>query len=122
MKPNMLWSGIGLVAPLDARVNGRTPLSVSGMSIDTRSLNPGDLFFALKGETSDGHDYVRAAFEKGAAAAVVDEAHSGALKDAGPLYIVNDVLSAMQGLGMAARARTQASIVAVTGSVGKTKA
>lgn len=120
MKPNMLWSGIGLVAPLDARVNGRTPLSVSGMSIDTRSLNPGDLFFALKGETSDGHDYVRAAFEKGAAAAVVDEAHSGALKDAGPLYIVNDVLSAMQGLGMAARARTQASIVAVTGSVGKT--
>ena len=120
MKPNVLWSGLGLVAPLDARVNGRTPLSVSGISIDTRTLNPGDLFFALKGEANDGHDYVRAAFEKGAAAAVIDEAHVQELKDAGPLYVVNDVLAAMQGLGMAARARTQAGIVAVTGSVGKT--
>ena len=120
MKANMLWSGLGLVAPLDARVSGRAPLSVSGISIDTRTLNAGDLFFALKGDANDGHDYVRMAFEKGAAAAVIDEAHASELKDAGPLYIVNDVLGAMQSLGMASRARTQASIVAVTGSVGKT--
>jgi len=120
MKQNVLWSGIGLVAPLEARVTGRTPLSVSGISIDTRTLNAGDLFFALKGEANDGHDYVRAALDKGAAAAVVDEDHIEQLKDVGPLYVVKDVLISMQSLGMAARARTQAGIVAVTGSVGKT--
>ena len=80
-----LWSGLGLVAPLNARVSGRLPAGVNGISIDTRTLQDGDLFFAIKGDNSDGHDYVAAAFEKGAAAAVVDEAHATELRDAGGL-------------------------------------
>jgi UDP-N-acetylmuramoyl-tripeptide--D-alanyl-D-alanine ligase len=115
-----LWTALGVIAPLGARASGGLPPDMQGISIDTRSLAEGDLFFAVKGENSDGHDYVRAAFEKGAAAAVVDEAHADALKGHGPLYIVHDVLPALEGLGRAARARTQARIVAVTGSVGKT--
>lgn len=115
-----LWTGLGLVAPLRARVAGAPPRCVSGISIDTRTLAPGDLFFAITGDSSDGHDYVEKAFSAGAAAAVVDEAHAGALKGHGPLYVVHDVLAAMVELGRAARARTQARVVAVTGSVGKT--
>jgi UDP-N-acetylmuramoyl-tripeptide--D-alanyl-D-alanine ligase len=118
--PEPLWTGLGLVAPLEARVSTHAPSAAYGISIDTRTLVPGDLFFAIKGDASDGHDYVAAAFEKGAAAAVVDEAHADALKGIGPLYVVHDVLAAMQRLGQAARKRSSARIIAVTGSVGKT--
>lgn len=115
-----LWSGLGLVSPLEARFRGGAmPLRVEGISIDTRTLSQHDLFFAIKGE-KDGHDFVRAALEKGAAAAVIDEAHAPDFRDVGPLYIVRDTLAAMTALGRAARARSQARIVAVTGSVGKT--
>ena len=115
-----LWSGLGLVAPLRARVSGAVPDGVTGISIDTRSLQPGELFFAIKGDNSDGHDYVARAFERGAAAAVVDEAHADALKSLGSLYVVRDVLRAMEGLARAARKRSRAKVIAVTGSVGKT--
>jgi len=115
-----LWTGLSLVAALDAYVLGSVAGPVGGVSIDTRSLQPGDLFFAIAGANRNGHDYVRAAFEKGASAAVVDEPHSAALREAGPLYVVADVLGALERLGAAARARTSARIVAVTGSVGKT--
>ena len=108
-------------APLGARVSGALPArGITGVSIDTRTLQDGDLFVALKGDNSDGHDYVRKAFEAGAAAAVVDEAHADALAGAGPLYVAKDTLVALEGLGRAARARSKARIVAVTGSVGKT--
>lgn len=118
---NALWTGLGLVGPLGARVSGALPLSgVSGISIDTRTLEEGELFFAIKGEAADGHDYVGTAFDKGAAAAVVDEAHAEALRGLGPLYVVHDVLPALERLGITARARSPARIVAVTGSVGKT--
>jgi UDP-N-acetylmuramoyl-tripeptide--D-alanyl-D-alanine ligase len=120
MQSKYLWSGLGLVAPLNARVSGRLPAGVKGISIDTRTLAKGDLFFAIKGDNSDGHDYVAAAFEKGAAAAVVDEAHAAELRDLGGLYVVHDTLEAMRALGLAARARSEAAIAAVTGSVGKT--
>ena len=120
MTDDYLWSGLGLVSALLARVNGRTPVGVSGISIDTRTLAPGDLFFAITGDASNGHDFVAAAFEKGAAAAVVDEAHAEVLRDAGALYIVDDVLAALERLGRASRARSPAKIIAVTGSVGKT--
>jgi len=116
----MLWSGMALIGHLRARVAGGTPASVGGVSIDTRTLEPGDLFFAIAGETHDGHAFVRKAFEAGAAAAVVDEAHAGALEGAGPLYVVKDVLQALNDLAAAARARSGAGIVAVTGSAGKT--
>ncbi len=103
-----------------ARVHGLPPLGVTGISIDTRTLQPGDLFFAIHGDRADGHDHVGAAFERGAVAAVVDEAHAEALKHLGTLYVVHDVLKAMEGLGTAARKRSKARIIAVTGSVGKT--
>ncbi|MBB5371920.1 UDP-N-acetylmuramoyl-tripeptide--D-alanyl-D-alanine ligase [Acidocella aromatica] len=86
---------------------------VSGISIDTRTLQPGDLFVALAGER-DGHDFVEAAFAKGAAAALVSR------EMAGNTILVGDTLKALERLGAAARARSAAKIVAVTGSVGKT--
>jgi UDP-N-acetylmuramoyl-tripeptide--D-alanyl-D-alanine ligase len=115
-----LWTGPDLLASLDARMDGTAPTAVTGVSIDTRTLQPGDLFVAIKGDASDGHDYVAPAFEKGAAAAIIDRAHVAALVGKGALYVVDDTLRAMERLGRAARARTQARIVAVTGSVGKT--
>ncbi len=115
-----LWTGFGLVSPLDARLSGTAPDTVTGISIDTRTIAIGDLFFAIKGDAGDGHDHVTAAFDRGAAAAVVDEAHCSALRGVGPLYVVKDTLEALRGLARAARARSDAQIVAVTGSVGKT--
>ncbi|SFK68869.1 UDP-N-acetylmuramoylalanyl-D-glutamyl-2,6-diaminopimelate--D-alanyl-D-alanine ligase [Methylocapsa palsarum] len=118
---NALWSGLGLVAPLGARVCGGAPQGGAlGISIDTRTLQENDLFFAIRGVESDGHDYVAAAFAKGAFAAVIDEEHAGQLAGAGPLFVVRDVLLALERLGIAARGRTRARIAAVTGSVGKT--
>jgi len=115
-----LWTGLGLIAPLRARLRGDVPAGVKNISIDSRSLEPRDLFFAIKGDRVDGHDYVAAAFERGAAAAVVDEAHADAFKGLGTLYIVHDVLGSLEGLARAARERTRAAVIAVTGSVGKT--
>jgi len=89
-----------------------------GVSIDTRSLMPGDLFVALK-DVRDGHDFVAQALAKGAAAALVSRVPEGVPADA-PLLIVDDVLAALGRLGAAARARTGARVVGVTGSVGKT--
>jgi UDP-N-acetylmuramoyl-tripeptide--D-alanyl-D-alanine ligase len=118
--PSPLWTGLGLVGPLEARFRGALmPMAVGGVSIDTRTLAKGDLFFAIKGER-DGHEFVRAALEKGAAAAVIDESHAHGLKDVGPLYIVRDTLASLVSLGRAARARSKARVVGVTGSVGKT--
>jgi UDP-N-acetylmuramoyl-tripeptide--D-alanyl-D-alanine ligase len=117
----ILWTGLGLVGRLSARVSGVIPRAgVTGISIDTRTLCPGELYFAIKGPKLDGHDFVGAAFDKGAAAAVVDEHHAGALQKLGPLYVVNEVLPSLERLGIAARERSNARIAAVTGSVGKT--
>ncbi|MEO1640416.1 MAG: UDP-N-acetylmuramoyl-tripeptide--D-alanyl-D-alanine ligase [Pseudomonadota bacterium] len=90
----------------------------TGVSIDTRTLQPGDLFVALK-DVRDGHDFVARALEKGAAAALVTHRPEDVPADA-PLLIVPDVLAALGDLGRAARARTTARIAAITGSVGKT--
>ena len=120
MTDRPLWSGLDLVARLNARVRGLVPNGVGGISIDTRTLQPGDLFFAITGDSGNGHDYVASAFEKGAAAAVIDEAHSDTVVASGPLYVVHDVLSALVQLGLAARERADARVIAVTGSVGKT--
>ncbi|SEW09944.1 UDP-N-acetylmuramoyl-tripeptide--D-alanyl-D-alanine ligase [Aliiroseovarius sediminilitoris] len=91
---------------------------VDGVSIDTRTLQPGDLFVALK-DVRDGHDFVAQALEKGAGAAMISRIPDGVAPDA-PLLIVHDVLAALVALGRAGRARTDARVVAVTGSVGKT--
>jgi UDP-N-acetylmuramoyl-tripeptide--D-alanyl-D-alanine ligase len=114
-----LWTRGEIVAATGARTVGDIDAAI-GASIDTRTLAPGDLFFAIKGEARDGHDFVRDALAKGAAAAVVSEERASGFAGAGALIVVPDVLEAMRALARAARARTKAQIVAVTGSVGKT--
>jgi UDP-N-acetylmuramoyl-tripeptide--D-alanyl-D-alanine ligase len=114
-----LWTRDEIVAASGARTIGDVG-AATGASIDTRSLAPGDLFFAIKGDARDGHDFVRDALAKGAAAAVVAGERAAEFTGAGALVVVPDVLEAMRALGRAARARTQAQIIAVTGSVGKT--
>ncbi|UWR23610.1 UDP-N-acetylmuramoyl-tripeptide--D-alanyl-D-alanine ligase [Sulfitobacter sp. S190] len=89
-----------------------------GVSIDTRTLQPGDLFVALKA-ARDGHEFVAGALENGAGAVLVTHVPPGVPQDA-PLLVVPDVLAALEALGAAARARTQAKVMAITGSVGKT--
>lgn len=89
-----------------------------GISIDTRTIQPGDLFIALK-DVRDGHDFVAMAFEKGASAALVSRIPEGVGTDA-PLLIVDDVLRGLEDLGQAARARVSGKVIGVTGSVGKT--
>jgi UDP-N-acetylmuramoyl-tripeptide--D-alanyl-D-alanine ligase len=115
-----LWSGDELVAALGARAEGTVPQAVTGISIDTRTLEPGDAFFAITGEARNGHDFVAAALEKGAALAVVDEAHAAQLAGKGALAVVPDVLKAMERAGSVRRAELKAGVLAVTGSVGKT--
>ena len=92
--------------------------TAKGVSIDTRTIQKGDLFVALK-DIRDGHDFVAMALAKGAAAALVTHIPEGVAADT-PLLIVPDVLQALENLGTFARGRTKARVVAVTGSVGKT--
>ncbi len=119
-----LWTQAELEAATGGRLIGAAR-PIEGASIDTRTLQPGDLFFAIRGEARDGHDFVRAALEKGAGAAVVAQSRADELSAFGPVLAVPEgsddpVLDAMRRIGAAARARTKAAIVAVTGSVGKT--
>lgn len=89
-----------------------------GVSIDSRDIQPGDLFVALK-DVRDGHEFVAKAFENGAAAALVTHRPEG-LSEAAPLLIVDDVLRGLENLGRAARARVKGKVIGITGSVGKT--
>ena len=114
-----LWTPHDLVAATGGRLVGDMG-PASGVSIDTRTLEAGDLFFAIKGDVRDGHGFVRQALAKGAAVAVVAQERAAEFEGAGTLLVVPDVLAAMAALGIAARARSSARIVAVTGSVGKT--
>jgi UDP-N-acetylmuramoyl-tripeptide--D-alanyl-D-alanine ligase len=117
-----LWSEAELVRAFGAPASAPLRAPVEGVSIDTRMLAPGDVFFAIKSETGDGHDHVARAFAAGAGACVVERARSSDGAALGPVFAVEDTLRAMERLGVAARARTGARIVAVTGSVGKTSA
>jgi UDP-N-acetylmuramoyl-tripeptide--D-alanyl-D-alanine ligase len=117
---NALWSQAELTAAFGAAPTVSLGAAVRGVSIDSRTLEAGDLFIAIKGAAHDGHDHVARAFESGAVAAVVSRERAGRLAALGPLFAVDDTLSAMERLGVAARARSKARIVAVTGSVGKT--
>ena len=117
-----LWSQAELSAALGAAPSSPLSTAVNGVSIDSRTLEAGDLFFAIKGDAHDGHDHVARAFEAGAAAAVVSRERAQGLSPLGPVFVVGDTLEAMARLGVAARARSNAKIVAVTGSVGKTTA
>lgn len=111
-----LWTSADAAQATGGQVTGTW--QATGISIDTRNLQTGDLFIALKA-ARDGHDFVAQALEKGAAAALVSHRPEGVAKDA-PLLIVPDVMAALTALGAAGRARAKARIIAVTGSAGKT--
>jgi UDP-N-acetylmuramoyl-tripeptide--D-alanyl-D-alanine ligase len=117
-----LWTQAELSAALGAAASAPLGGSVTGVSIDSRTLEGGDLFFAIRGDAHDGHDHVARAFEAGAAAAVVSRERAQQLAALGAVFAVEDTLKAMERLGVAARVRSKAKIVAVTGSVGKTTA
>ncbi len=112
-----LWTVADAAAA--TRGSSSTEWAATGVSIDTRSLVPGDLFVAVHGPNHDGHDFVATALQRGAAAAMVDRAILQ-LPARPPLLVVADTLAGLAGLGAAGRNRSAAQIVAVTGSVGKT--
>ncbi|WP_411032638.1 UDP-N-acetylmuramoylalanyl-D-glutamyl-2,6-diaminopimelate--D-alanyl-D-alanine ligase [Shinella sp. BYT-45] len=118
---NWLWTSADLVAAMHGRPIGNLPQGVTGISIDSRAITPGEAFFAIKGDRVDGHDFASFAVANGASLLVVSEAKLPALgRLVTPMIVVPDVLQALVDLGCAARDRTAARIVAVTGSVGKT--
>ena len=102
---------------LNAQVVGEISGDATSVSTDTRTIEPGALFFALVGENSDGHEYVKAAFDRGAAAAVVSSVVENA---GGPLLVVPDTLDALGDLAMRYRRQFDIPVVGITGSVGKT--
>jgi len=114
----LLWDSASAAAATGGQAQG-APWQAHGVSIDSRTLEPGDLFVALVGPSHDGHDHVAAALKAGAAAALVHRRPEGVEPQA-PLLQVDDTFHALEALGRAGRARTQARVVAVTGSVGKT--
>lgn len=109
-----LWTSEDIAAAVNGEAHGA--FSANGVAFDSREVGPSDLFIALKGEATDGHKFVEGAFGNGAAGAIVSEdcAH--------PHIRVSDTTAALDALGIAARARTDAKIIGVTGSVGKTSA
>src|SRR5438034_3523679 len=119
-----LWSVEAMLAAMRAAPAGPLPSAVPGISIDTRTIAPGEAFFAIKGDARDGHDFVLAALKAGAGLAVVAADRCAAMpKDMSkhaPLLVVPDVLDALRDLARAARSRSRAKVVGVTGSVGKT--
>ncbi|MCM2294209.1 UDP-N-acetylmuramoylalanyl-D-glutamyl-2,6-diaminopimelate--D-alanyl-D-alanine ligase [Allorhizobium sp. BGMRC 0089] len=116
-----LWTSDDMVAAMGGRPLGTLPAGITGISIDSRTIRPGEAFFAIKGDRVDGHDFASIAVANGAALMVVNEAKLPALgRLTVPMIVVDDVLAALGRLAVAARSRSRARIVAVTGSVGKT--
>jgi len=114
---NSLWTA----ADAAAATGGVSTVDwvATGVSIDSRTIAAGDLFVALRGPNHDGHNFVKTALERGAAAALIDRDIPGVTTTA-PLLHVADTLNGLAALGAAARIRSSAQIIAVTGSVGKT--
>lgn len=107
-----LWDAVEIARAVGGVAHGQ--FQVSGVEIDSRDVTPGDLFFALKGETMDGHRFVDMAFARGAAAVVVDRPVNG------PHILVDNTSTALELLAKASRNRADATVIGVTGSVGKT--
>ncbi|NWH08423.1 MAG: UDP-N-acetylmuramoylalanyl-D-glutamyl-2,6-diaminopimelate--D-alanyl-D-alanine ligase [Alphaproteobacteria bacterium] len=112
----MLWTSAEIAAATGAQIGGSW--EAKGVSIDTRTIEPGDLFIALMGEARDGHEFAAEAVAKGAAGVLAMRAVPGVPKEL--LALVGDSFAGLEALGRAARARSLARIAAVTGSVGKT--
>ncbi len=125
MKLSLAEAALGAVAVLEApeAIPHAGELIAQGYSIDSRTINPGSLFFAIRGEHFDGHDFVATALERGALAAVVERTHLASLPDAAlaaPLLVVEDTLLALQNLAATVRRQWSGKLIAVTGSAGKT--
>lgn len=120
MTTDPIWAFDELVNAASATSSGTPDRPITGFSIDTRTLETGDVFVALK-DQRDGHEFVTAAFAKGAAAAIVSDAYVSKKGD-GALIRASDPLRALENIARAARARLspQSRVIAVTGSVGKT--
>jgi UDP-N-acetylmuramoyl-tripeptide--D-alanyl-D-alanine ligase len=115
--------GAGALLEAPASFANAGAIRVCGYSIDSRTAHPGDLFFAVRGERLDGHDYIAPALARGAVAAVVARARVASLPDeviAAPLIIAEDPLLALQSLAGHVRRIWGRRVVAITGSAGKT--
>src|SRR5205085_3192992 len=112
-----LWTQKDLVAATGGEL--RAPFDASGVSIDSRTLAPGDLFAALIGERGDGHEHIADALAKGAAGVLVHRIPND-LPAGAPLLVVPDTLEALRALAAFARRRFTGRVAAITGSVGKT--
>jgi UDP-N-acetylmuramoyl-tripeptide--D-alanyl-D-alanine ligase len=120
MSDRALWTVEAMAVAMGAERHGALPAAVSGLSIDSRTIAPGEAFLAIAGESRDGHDFVPAAMKAGAGLAVVAESRRADMPPNAPLLAVPDVLGGLRALARAARARAPAKVIAVTGSVGKT--
>ncbi len=120
MSASALWTTEAMTTAMHAERCGALPQTVSGLSIDSRSLTPGDAFFAIHGDHRDGHDFVAAAVAAKAGLAVIAADRRSRFPGDAPLLVVPDVLAALRALAAAARARMHAKVIGVTGSVGKT--
>jgi UDP-N-acetylmuramoyl-tripeptide--D-alanyl-D-alanine ligase len=120
MSERPLWNIEAMTRVMRAECLGPLPQSIDGISIDSRTIRPGEAFFAIAGENRDGHDFVPAALAAGAGLAVIAGDRRSSFANGSPLLVVPDVLAGLRELAGAARARSQAKVVAVTGSVGKT--
>ncbi|HCX64624.1 MAG TPA: UDP-N-acetylmuramoyl-tripeptide--D-alanyl-D-alanine ligase [Eubacteriaceae bacterium] len=107
-----------IVEVVHGTTTGSTEQRISGVTVDSRTVRPGDLFVALKGEKTDGHQYIDKAFEKGAAACMVERLPNK--RTAGPLIVVENGLKAIQQLARYNREALACKVLAVTGSSGKT--
>jgi UDP-N-acetylmuramoyl-tripeptide--D-alanyl-D-alanine ligase len=115
-----LWGVAAMARAMGAERSGSLPLAVSGISIDSRTIVAGEAFFAISGTSHDGHDFVAAALQAGATVAIVSASKRSIIPDSAPLLMVTDVLAGLTELARAARARSRAKVIGVTGSVGKT--
>ncbi len=120
MTKTPLWTIDAMARAMGAAPSGALPLSIDGISIDSRTIAPGDAYFAIKGDVHDGHDFVETALKNGAGLAVVSQAQRVTFAANARLLVVPDVLEGLVALGRASRTRLTAKVLAVTGSVGKT--
>src|SRR5215207_2074819 len=119
MSTGPLWTVEAMANAMGAKPQGALPRSVPGLSIDTRTIAPGEAFFALK-DVRDGHDFIEVALKAGAGLAVVAADKRDRFPKDAPLLAVSDVLEGLIALARASRARSKAKFIGVTGSVGKT--
>ncbi len=119
MSARALWTVEDMTSAMGAERQGALPRAVPGISIDSRTIGRGEAFFAIA-DRRDGHEFVAAALAAKAGLAVVAASRRAELPKDAPLLVVPDVLAALRALAAAARARTKAKVIGVTGSVGKT--